>query len=234
MFYLITLYLETKNYQNTVKQNLSDINSVKLVFVKQFVSLLIILNVTLVILYSIIPMTIVDYGILPVIVTVIYSFIMFFSIKNNAILNPDSYEKLNKINYQIIFGKSNNNEEEISINEEKNKNQLKHIQTNIINALENEKKYRNPDITLSVLSEQINEKSYLVSKTLNELFNKNFYEVINEYRVNEAIILLKKFDSKQDKIDNIAFEVGFNSRATFYRSFKKITGKNPSEFVSKP
>lgn len=228
MIYLIVLFIQTTKYQKTVKQNLSDISSVKLVFIKQFVSLLMILDISLVILYSVIPMTIVDYGILPIIVSIIYSFIIFFSIKNNAILNPDSYNKLNKINYQLIFGKNDNIEENF-IREEK---LLKHIETNIINNFENQKIYRNPDITLSTLSELINEKPYLISKTLNKKFNKNFYEIINEYRINDAILLLKNFDAKQDKIDNIAFEVGFNSRATFYRAFKKITGKSPSEFVS--
>ena len=55
---------------------------------------------------------------------------------------------------------------------------------------------------------------------------------MNELRVRDAEERLKTFDPKKDKIEAIAYEVGFNSRAAFYRSFKKITGKNPTDFVS--
>ena len=78
----------------------------------------------------------------------------------------------------------------------------------------------------------VEEQPYIVSQILNQHFKKSFFDFINEARVQEAIILLKTFDPKVDTIENIATEVGFNSRASFYRSFKKVTDKNPTDFVS--
>ena len=231
MVYFVVLLIEIRKYQVKVEQNLSNLNTVKLTFVKRFITLLAILNLVLVIFYSIFPMTVVDYGVLPIIIGVIYSYIIFFSIKNNAILSPASYKTLNKINYQLIFGKENEIESQ-NLNQEEDKNQqFELIESNIKKALDEDKIYRTADITLSLLAENISEKPYLVSKVLNVCFNKSFYDIINEHRINEALSLLKTFDSKLDKIDNIAYQVGFNSRATFYRSFKKITGKNPTEFI---
>ena len=81
------------------------------------------------------------------------------------------------------------------------------------------------------MSEQIQEQAYITSQILNKHFNKSFFDLINELRIKEAENKLKLFDPKKDKIENIAYDAGFNSRATFYRSFKKITGKNPSDIV---
>ena len=95
-----------------------------------------------------------------------------------------------------------------------------------------QKVYKKTTLSLSSLSELVNEQPYIVSQILNQHFKKTFFDFINEARVEEAKIALKSFDSKIGKIENIALEVGFNSRASFYRSFKKITGKNPTDFVS--
>ena len=95
-----------------------------------------------------------------------------------------------------------------------------------------QKIFKQNTLSLNSLSELANEQPYIVSQILNQHFKKTFFDYINEARVEEAKIALKSFDSKVDKIENIAEEVGFNSRASFYRSFKKITGKNPTDFVS--
>ena len=60
----------------------------------------------------------------------------------------------------------------------------------------------------------------------------NFYDFINKYRVEEAKKLLIE-DIHNYKILAIAYEVGFNSKATFNRVFKKFTELTPSEFKEK-
>lgn len=62
---------------------------------------------------------------------------------------------------------------------------------------------------------------------------KSFNEFVNEYRVNAF-----KQEAMQPKMSHltiagIAFECGFNSQATFQRTFKQITGMSPSEFKSR-
>ena len=228
MIYLIVLFIEIRAYRVAVERHLSAIDSVKILFVWQFISLLATLNFLLVLFYILLPTSIVDYGVLPVVMTLIYLFIIIFSIKNNVIFSHDSYRALLSENEKILKDSDSADKVDNAMKEER------WIET--IEVLENlmtkEKVFRQNTLSLTSLSELANEQSYFVSQILNQHFKKSFFDFINEARVEEAKILLKSFDPKVDKIENIAEEVGFNSRASFYRSFKKITGKNPTDFVS--
>lgn len=227
LLYFIKLYREIKAYRHRIEDHLSDINLVKVLFVRQFVNLLFMLNVSLVLFYIFLPMPLVDYGVLPVITVIIYCFIIFFSIKNNVILTKDAYVKLNQINEHVDLN-SSVKPEDVTIPDE----QLELIAVKISKVLCEQKCYQISDLTLIKFSEILDEKAYIISCVINDKFQKNFNELINEYRIKEAISLLKSFDSKTEKIDTIALASGFNSRATFYRCFKKITGKNPTDFIT--
>ena len=93
-------------------------------------------------------------------------------------------------------------------------------------AIENEKIFIKSELTLKWLSEKFDYPSYLVSQAINLHYNKSFFDVINESRVKEAQQRLKNLPSKHT-IESVAFEVGFNSRASFYRAYKKFTGETP-------
>ena len=64
---------------------------------------------------------------------------------------------------------------------------------------------------------------------MNQL-NKSFYDCINQYRVEEAKLLLIDPSKSAHKIASIAFDAGFNSISTFNDVFKKITGQTPSQY----
>lgn len=226
MIYLATLFVEIRAYHVTVKNNLATIKSVKLLFVRQFIFLLTLLNLILVLFYILLPANIVDYGILPVVMTIVYLFLITFSIKNNAVFNTDSYKALIEENKKIIENTENKSTD--CIKDEKWDTTISVLEQ----MMRSDKVFKNNTLNLSSLSEMVPEQPYIVSQILNQHFNKSFFDFINEARVHEALELLKTFDSKVDTIENIAEEVGFNSRASFYRSFKKVTGKNPTEFVS--
>ncbi|MFV0248680.1 MAG: helix-turn-helix domain-containing protein [Tenacibaculum sp.] len=92
-----------------------------------------------------------------------------------------------------------------------------------------QKPYLIPSLTLQELSKKLNIPKHHVSQVLNTGFNKNFYQFINEYRINAVIQKMSK--AKQNEtIIGIAFSCGFNSKSTFNTYFKKITGKTPKAF----
>lgn len=221
--YLLVLNKEIKKTEQNVLNHLSNTTDIKVFFAKQLVNLVLALTFILVVSYILFDVTFVDYGVLPLSVTIIYFFIVYFLIKNNAILNKESYLKLKLRSEEINKKEESNNAQENSLLEVKNK---------IIDALEKKLLYRNSELSLSILANEIEEQSYIISKTLKEEFNKNFYDMINDYRIEEAIILLDNYNPQIDKIDNICYQVGFKSRATFYRAFKKNTGKTPTDYVS--
>ena len=60
--------------------------------------------------------------------------------------------------------------------------------------------------------------------------NKNFYDLINGYGIEEAKRLLLNPRNRNYTILSIGFEAGFNSKTTFNPVFKKFTGLTPTEF----
>lgn len=100
----------------------------------------------------------------------------------------------------------------------------------IIALMEEKKPYLNPDLTLAFVAEELDVYPRYVSQIINEKFEKNFHNFINEYRVKEARILLISKDYENYSIEGIAQTAGFNSKSSFHTFFKKITGITPSYF----
>ncbi|MFK7937497.1 MAG: helix-turn-helix domain-containing protein, partial [Saprospiraceae bacterium] len=97
--------------------------------------------------------------------------------------------------------------------------------------MEKEQPYLDPDLTLQQLSEKLRTNTSILSKAINSGFGQNFNNYINEYRVNamrEKMVLPKY---RNYTLVSIAFECGFNSKATFNRAFKKFTGMSPKTYL---
>ena len=100
----------------------------------------------------------------------------------------------------------------------------------IKNALEIEKLYKDESISLRSLSEKISVPGYLVSQVINERLNKNFRNLVNGLRIEEAKRMLMDSKDKNHTILSIAYEVGFNSKTVFNRTFKLFTGMTPTDY----
>lgn len=96
--------------------------------------------------------------------------------------------------------------------------------------MEEEKAYLQPDFTLKQLAEGINSSIHDTSEIINSGFNVNFNEFVNHYRVAEVKSRLLNPDNDHLSILAIAFDSGFNSKASFNRIFKQLTGQSPSQF----
>lgn len=93
-----------------------------------------------------------------------------------------------------------------------------------------EKPYLNADISLPELSERMNIPSHHLSRVINEKLNMNFFDFINQYRVEEVKSRIQDPQYVHLSILGIAFDSGFNTKSAFNRVFKKMTGMTPSEF----
>jgi len=107
------------------------------------------------------------------------------------------------------------------------------IVNNIIMLMEKQKLYAETELTLKQLSDKLQLPSYQVSQAINEGMRKNFYDLINGYRVEEAKRLLQDPKNENYTILSVGFEAGFNSKTTFNTVFKKFTGFTPTEFREK-
>ncbi|NQZ45464.1 MAG: helix-turn-helix transcriptional regulator [Flavobacteriaceae bacterium] len=91
--------------------------------------------------------------------------------------------------------------------------------------------YLNPELTLNSLAEQLELHPNLLSRIINEGSGKNFSDFINEYRVGTVIEKINNKAYDHITLVGIAHESGFNSKTSFYRTFKKFTDKTPSEYL---
>ena len=82
-----------------------------------------------------------------------------------------------------------------------------------------EKLYCDEDLSLKGLSDQIYITPHQLSEILNERLGINFSRYINEFRVNEAIVMMK--DEPERNLLSIGFAVGFNSKSAFYNACLK-------------
>lgn len=104
----------------------------------------------------------------------------------------------------------------------------------IIEYIETEKPYLEPDININKLAEDLSIPSHQISQILNSRLNKNFFEFISYYRIKASMEELMKPDNKEKTILEILYEVGFNSKSAFNNAFKKHTGITPTQFKKQP
>jgi AraC-like DNA-binding protein len=93
--------------------------------------------------------------------------------------------------------------------------------------LETDHLYRQMRLNRAALAENMGIGEHHLSRIINHHFRKNFNELINSYRIEEAKSRLK---NEPTAITTIAFDVGFNSIASFNRAFRSIAGMSPSEY----
>ncbi len=97
--------------------------------------------------------------------------------------------------------------------------------------IENEEPYLEEGLTLASLAHAIDIEPHQLTLFLNRHLKTNFHDFINAYRIEAAKKLL--VNEPSDKILAIAFRTGFNSKASFNRVFRKITGLTPSQYRKK-
>ena len=100
-------------------------------------------------------------------------------------------------------------------------------------AMETDKLYLDPNLTVSVLASHTNLTPKSISVVLNQHLNKNFNEFVNEYRVQAITEKMQLEEFRHLTIAGLAYECGFNSLSTFQRAFKTIMGVTPKEYLSK-
>jgi AraC-like DNA-binding protein len=95
-------------------------------------------------------------------------------------------------------------------------------------AIQDNKLYKDPNLKLNDLAKKINIPPHQLSQLLNDNLGKSFSTFINEYRINEACKLIAINDRLT--FEAIGYEVGYNSKSTFYAAFKKVKDTTPALF----
>lgn len=100
----------------------------------------------------------------------------------------------------------------------------------LLQYMKNEQPYLSPEFKLGDLAGALQISRHHLSQIINERIGLSFSDFVNRYRVEEAQRLLASADYQDVKILAVAFDAGFNTKASFYNAFKKATGISPSEY----
>jgi AraC-like DNA-binding protein len=103
----------------------------------------------------------------------------------------------------------------------------------LITYVEKNKPFLDRDLSIYDLSKTTGIPRHYITQILNEKHGKNFFTFINEYRVREVIERFSEPKFQNYTILAIAYDAGFNSKASFNSIFKAQTGMTPSEFRDK-
>ncbi|MFK7948702.1 MAG: helix-turn-helix domain-containing protein [Saprospiraceae bacterium] len=146
--------------------------------------------------------------------------------QESNINQPTSYNEEMVVESVAIISESQTDKEIVS--KESNTPNPKFLE--LVHQIQTKKLYTDADLTLKILSQKVMISMRELSQLINQEAGVNFNVFINQYRIEEAKQLLvnPKFDHLT--ILGIAYEVGFNSKATFYSMFKKFTNTTPTKY----
>lgn len=105
------------------------------------------------------------------------------------------------------------------------------LRNDLASLMQNEKLYRQSELTLADLAAKLNTPANYLSQVINEQEGKNFYDYINTLRLEEFKRIVASPDSDKFTLMGIANDCGFNSKSSFNRYFRKVMGHSPSDYV---
>jgi len=107
---------------------------------------------------------------------------------------------------------------------------LQKVMAELTELMEAERVYLQSDLSLPQLAARLGCSVNHVSQAINAGFGVSFFDLINQYRVQDAMGILRTKEPVVPAILDIALAVGFNSTSTFYAAFKKATGQTPAQY----
>lgn len=109
--------------------------------------------------------------------------------------------------------------------------QLEAIHGELLILIKKKKLHLIPELTLTMVSQELDVHPNTLSQVINRIEQKNFFDYINTLRVEEFKERVAKPDNQKYTLLSLAYECGFNSKTSFNRNFKNITGKSPTEYL---
>jgi len=104
------------------------------------------------------------------------------------------------------------------------------LKIQLMKTMQEQELYLNCDLTLGDLAEAAGMTYHQASQVINGQLNQKFFSFVNNYRIQRARELLAAPDTSAMPIVELAIEVGFKSKSSFYDAFKKATDMTPTQF----
>jgi AraC-like DNA-binding protein len=105
------------------------------------------------------------------------------------------------------------------------------IHSALTGAMVTKKLFTNPELTLAGLAQALNVHPNNLSQVINTFEGKTFFDYINQKRIEEFKRIVSLPENQKFTLLALAHDCGFNSKTSFNRNFKSVTGLSPSEFL---
>ncbi|WP_460217959.1 helix-turn-helix domain-containing protein [Psychroserpens sp. MEBiC05023] len=105
------------------------------------------------------------------------------------------------------------------------------LKQKLLSLMIDDQVYKENNISLEILANRLGTSKHNTSQIINEHFKENFFEFLNDFRIDEAKELL--ISNNTMNITEILYEVGFNNKVSFNNAFKKRTGLTPTQYKSR-
>ncbi|WP_114752035.1 helix-turn-helix domain-containing protein [Pleomorphovibrio marinus] len=224
LFLVVNAYQE---YREKVMRNFSSLNNIGLTFVYQiiiFMALLILIDLVYAFVYfGYSGQTSTYHRVTKTLVSTLFMY--FIAVKGK--LTPQIYQLQKIVEPTAVFTTENPVGTD---SKEKASTDIQLVADRVVALMEENKFFKEENISIKDVSENIDERPYIVSHAINTCLGKNFFDLINSYRVEESKALMQDGRLNHLSLLGIAFEAGFTSKTAFNTAFKKHAGMTPSQF----
>ncbi|MDH6254087.1 AraC-like DNA-binding protein [Chryseobacterium sp. H1D6B] len=223
LFYTGLSYFTIRKHQRRIQMFSSNTEEINLNWLEYIILVIFVMNIGYIIYNLFYDSTSLNFFINIIFLLVVY-FVACYCLRQKEI-----YPAGKKVQEELISISSETEAEAVKKKLISDEDFLK-IKHNIEAVMQSEKPYLDSELNLIRLSELLSISTHHLSYVINKGFNKNFFQYVNEYRIEYAKILLKNDKNNKLSILGIAYESGFNSKTSFNNTFKKLTDQTPSEF----
>ena len=231
LFFFIRTLIVLVQHQSKIEQEFSYHLKINLSWLKLLTYMYIVILISNVVGYTLVSSRILNIKVMDDLLMVVRMLLFFYMVyhgfKQKLVYNTEDFISSPKTkNPEISMPKPNNSESSQEMQSEYTETveRLKKI-------MHDDKLFLKQDLSLGETANKLGIHAHQLSKLLKVQLNKNFFEFVNEYRVDEFKRLAINPVNKHISLLGLAMDAGFNSKATFNRFFKKSTGLTPSEFL---
>jgi AraC-like DNA-binding protein len=104
------------------------------------------------------------------------------------------------------------------------------IREKLEKLMHDEKVFLDPELNLEMLAVKTGKSPKRLSQFINTTYEKNFFDYVNSYRIQEAMRILKESPDPRLTVLEAMYQSGFNSKSSFNTIFKSKTGMTPTAF----
>jgi AraC-like DNA-binding protein len=217
--YLLVIKRKWQLYKLMVQQEVSNTEDVSISWVRFYMVLFLLVNILFLVSF-IVAIHLQDHSWLPRITAVIFA-LSIFALGYKGILQREIFA-------MEIVPVASDVKTVLTVRTNHDDQRLQELKT----FMEQNKPFLDADLTLTSLALQMNITRGQLSSLINEGTGSNFYDFINQYRVEQVKKLMIDPSMKNFNMLGIALEAGFKSKSTFNLIFKRFTGLTPTQYRS--